>query len=332
MDEQGFSDRLLCFFAGPPGWLEQAPVTRMLIWINIVVFAGELLKTHHWYALLSIPEDVLLTFGANYAVATIREYRVDTLISSCFVHGSLLHLVFNMFAFRDAGSLVERMIGSGWFALLYLFCGIVASVASCAWGWMTDVEWLSVGASGAICGVLGTTTVIAWKVQGWKGPLAQATLRWFVMMAIFGFVAAQSGVGVDNAAHAGGALAGVLVGSLWKRKVETYPMAYYFVGVSALVLVTVAAHVFALSRDPLSHMRMPERYLYAIQSLERGDCAGARRAADRVERLLHDPPFQSSSWKMIERRQKRTVRENLKSIEQLKEVIDGHCSSLLTRS
>lgn len=282
----GLSDRVVRFFAGPPGWLDGAPMTRLLVWANVLVFAGELLHAHTTAALFDVPLATLLRMGANYAPATVLEGRVETLLTACFLHGSLLHIVFNMFALRNVGPLVERAVGSSRFLLMTLVAGMAGSGASAGWAFATNPERVSVGASGAICGVIGATLVLGWRVQGFRGPLTQAMLRWFAFMAIVGFFATRANLLVDNAAHAGGAFTGVIVAVLWRRRTPSRTLATVFDVASILLVAGSALLLVARTRsDPFASMRATDRFRYAVVALEGRRCAEATRGYEAASRL-----------------------------------------------
>src|SRR5262249_50692500 len=93
----------------------------------------------------------LVDWGANDPVRVILRKEYWRLVTMVFVHGGLIHLVFNMWSLWVIGPLVERIYGNLAFAALYLAAGVGGAIASAA---MPPMR-VSVGASGAICGVLG---------------------------------------------------------------------------------------------------------------------------------------------------------------------------------
>lgn len=141
---------------------------------------------------------------------------------------NLLHLLFNMYALYLAGPVVERMYGAVLFVAFYLLCAAGGSIASFAFG----PAPLGVGASGAIFGLFGVL-LVATRVHH---PVIDRQSRAFVgqlgtilmINVVFGLVA---GGRIDNAAHAGGFLAGAVLGlafvpghvptlsSVWQRPV-----------------------------------------------------------------------------------------------------------------
>jgi len=123
------------------------------------------------------------------------------LVSSMFLHAGWLHIAFNMYVLYILGSPLERVLGHGRFLTLYMLSGIGGSVASY---WFSAVNTLSVGASGAIFGLMA-----AWIVIGRR--LDRDVTQILFLLAInvvLGFVIA----GIDWRAHLGGALTGAVVG------------------------------------------------------------------------------------------------------------------------
>ncbi len=122
------------------------------------------------------------------------------LVSSTFLHAGWLHIAFNMYVLFLLGPPLERVLGHGRYLTLYLLSGIGGSVASY---WFSPVGTLSVGASGAIFGLMA-----AWIVVGRR--MDRDVSQVIVLLGInvvLGFVIG----GVDWRAHLGGAVTGALV-------------------------------------------------------------------------------------------------------------------------
>ncbi len=93
----------------------------------------------------------LVRRGANEGTRVISGHEYWRLITSVFVHGGLIHLALNMWSLMAIGPLVERLYGNFTYAVIYLAAGVGGAIASVA----ASPIRVSVGASGAICGVLG---------------------------------------------------------------------------------------------------------------------------------------------------------------------------------
>jgi rhomboid protease GluP len=271
----------------PPDWLDQAPVTRALLALNIGIFALEVVLSR---SLRLILPGVELQLGASYALATIGEGRWETLVTACFLHASLLHVGFNMVALWQAGPLVERTVGSARMAPMYLVAGAFGNLLSVAYGTLArgaSYGNFSVGASGAISGVIAAALVVGWRMQGWRGPVTQAMARWLGFVVVFGLLSNLSGGNIDNAAHIGGALAGGAIAAGWKLR-HKYPDAAARVVLASCVAV-VAACIGVLSvreaTSPFATMMLQERWDFTMQAVSEGRCRDAHDGLLAVERL-----------------------------------------------
>ena len=136
------------------------------------------------------------------------------LLSPVLVHGSLLHLAFNMYFLYLVGPLVEQVYGSARFLLLYLLTAATASLAS----YLLGGPGASVGASGALfglCGVLLVGRALHRPVlQGQQRAMMSQIGGLVVINLILGFGLNSFGGNIDNLAHVGGLLGGLWLGLL----------------------------------------------------------------------------------------------------------------------
>lgn len=276
--------------------LANAPVTGALIATNIGVFAAQVfLAGHPRFAFgggtgrdANVWTAVLRWLGANHSTFTVADNRFETLITSCFLHGSALHLAFNMLVLFQVGPFLERSIGRARFLPLYLGAGIVGSAFSAIAGRFFGAS-LSVGASGSICGLIGAILVLGVRTQGWRGPLARQMGTWLVVLFLLGFAKNVQGgmVQVDNAAHLGGALGGVVIATTWRRGF-VYPKRAQAVIVAACVALVVASGITVYVRDrtdPYLFMDVEERVNAALTSLSAGRCEKAVHAIQRARQM-----------------------------------------------
>jgi membrane associated rhomboid family serine protease len=133
-----------------------------------------------------------------------QKYR---LLTSMFLHGSVMHLASNSFSLYNVGPEVERLFGRGRYLLTYLGSGILANIATYALG----VSQNSLGASGSIFGVVGALGFFWFRNQEAIGPLAGAMLhslkRTLMMNAMYSFYFP----GIDHYGHVFGCLSGALL-------------------------------------------------------------------------------------------------------------------------
>ena len=140
--------------------------------------------------------------------------RPWTLITSIFLHGSLSHLAFNMFALFMFGLLLERFIGSNKFLAVFFVSGLAASIAS------SFVYVSSLGASGAIYGVIGALAAIKPKMVVWTYGVPMPMVAAAGFYLLLDFAGLFYPTDIANAAHIGGLVCGVVIG-LAIRKPES---------------------------------------------------------------------------------------------------------------
>ena len=313
----GFGARLRALVVGAPGTFDGADVTRAIIWVNVLVFVAQLAMAHSRSALLLIPGRLMVLFGANIAPATLFDHRFETLVTSCFLHFSILHIGFNMIALRQVGPFVERVAGPGRFAMMYLASGIAGSIGSALY-WLarhdaSDVR-LSAGASGAVCGGIGAAMILGARIEGWRGPIAQGMARWLGSVFILGLVV--SGV-VDNAAHAGGALGGAIIAALWRRGVTQSAgmqrVALVFAAAICVIsgLVVVGRDLF----DPYITLDSQGRYDRTVADLSARRCGDAHHGLRTLETMPIDIEGTAEDRQLF-----------LLKVRALHIAVDAHCS------
>ena len=132
--------------------------------------------------------------------------RPWTLVSSIFLHGSLAHLMLNGFALALFGSILENIIGSKRFLVLFFIGGIFANIPSIIF------YNSSLGASGAIFGVLGCLTILRPKMIVWLNfmpvPMWLAAIIWALQDVLGVFLPDN----IANLAHLGGLFFGLIYG------------------------------------------------------------------------------------------------------------------------
>lgn len=138
-------------------------------------------------------------------------------ITSIFLHANLTHLVFNLFALILFGLILEKIIGSNKFLLVFFASGILANLVS------VNFYSSSLGASGAVYGVLGCLTILRPKMTVWvyslPMPLFIAAILWIVI-SLFGLIVPSD---VGHIAHLSGILAGFLLGISYLKEHRQEP-------------------------------------------------------------------------------------------------------------
>ena len=162
------------------------------------------------------------------------------LVMAVFLHGSLLHIGFNMWVLYDIGPQIEELYGSARYLFIYIFTGICGYALSSLFG------KTSIGASGAILGLIGVLLALTTghRTAGMQ-MLRSQLIRWLIYIAIMGFMFP----GIDNFAHIGGFVSGYLLGRIMTGRAptdaESRKRAYALGWGTALVVVASFAFMIA---------------------------------------------------------------------------------------
>lgn len=179
----------------PTPWalrLRRAPVTFGVIIATVAVYLGGTL----------IGFDQVLEFGAKDNVSILAG-QVWRLVTPVFLHAGLAHLGVNMYSLFALGPPVERFFGAPRMLALYLLSGISGVVFSLAFN-----PYPSVGASGAIFGLLGALAMFLYLHRGLFGPAGGMQLQQLIIVGALNLVYSAANPGIDLWGHIGGLLAG----------------------------------------------------------------------------------------------------------------------------
>ena len=183
---------------GTPGQIRAFPATVALVAINVVVYLIEIAGGQG--GINNPGGSFVLNFGLfGPYVAEGEWYR---LVTSGFLHASLFHIGFNMFLLYFLGRLLEPSLGTVRFVILYFAALLAGSLGVM----ILDPNALTLGASGAIFGLLGATFVLA-RGRGMDAIAGEIGFL-IVINLVFSFTAANISIG----AHLGGLVAGVICG------------------------------------------------------------------------------------------------------------------------
>ena len=182
------------------------PVTQLLIAINLIVFIAMLGGgADIWHS----SNGVQLDWGANFGPA-VQDGEWWRLGSALFLHFGVIHLALNLLALWDSGQLVERMYGHARFTGIYFSSGLAGNLLSLA---TNEGSAVSGGASGAIFGVYGALLIFLWRGRINIHPHEFRWLFWGAAgFAVITIALGLSVTGIDNAAHIGGFMTGIMGG------------------------------------------------------------------------------------------------------------------------
>lgn len=251
----------------------------------------------------------LFRWGASSASAVVRDGEVWRLLTATVLHGGLLHLALNLYALWVAGTQVTRWFGNGQFLLLYWGAALAGSALSLHFAAQQSV---SVGASGAVFGVLGALLAGVWQHRA-RVPRSVVT-QLLASQGLFVAVSLAQGFtrsGIDNAAHVGGLLAGAgmawllvevvdeEVGAARRRQRQVMAAAATALAVAVLVALAPAGvdHRALLAEQTALRDILPmfEQAEAALQADARAQQEGRLTQADLVDAMAqrHIPAYRA---------------------------------------
>jgi rhomboid protease GluP len=161
----------------------------------------------------AIDGNVLMRLGASLPLP-INLFQPWRFVTAVFLHGSVMHIVFNMWVLMDIGPQIEELYGSARYLFIYVLTGIGGYVVSSTFG------KFSVGGSGALLGLIGVLLAITTgRRSAGMQMLRGQIIRWLIYIAVFGFLFP----GIDNFAHAGGLAAGFALGKIMIDRAPVSP-------------------------------------------------------------------------------------------------------------
>ena len=246
-------------------------MTLALILINVAITTAMLSVQRGGFDLL-----MLQHWGGNVGLLVLHG-EWWRLISAIFIHAGLIHLLANMWVLWNVGRLTERLYGKLPFVVLYLGAGTIASLSSIAW----NVNSLSVGASGAIFGLLGGFLALLMR-DDIRVPAAIVRAHWLstTVFVLFNLITGFIQVGIDNAAHVGGLLGGFALGWLLARPLEAeardeFPFKQVLAAVMLVGFCALATLWQVVGFG--SRFSIPEQYFNSRQWYVTGEMANLKR-------------------------------------------------------
>lgn len=173
-------------------------VTYVLLGLTVLVFLGQLASE------AALGRDLVGALGAKVN-SLIAQGQLWRLITPVFVHAGLLHIAFNMYALYAIGPQVEGPFGHARFFFLYLYSGVAGVLLS-----LLMSTKPSVGASGAIFGLIGALAVYLYRHRKEFGDIGRQRLMNVATIMVINLVIGLS-PGIDNWGHVGGLMGGAAV-------------------------------------------------------------------------------------------------------------------------
>lgn len=171
------------------------------LWLSIIIIIIFLLQKF-------IPVFTDL-FILDSRLVTIRFW---TLLTAIFLHSGVVHLLYNLFALALFGSILENIIGTRKFLILFFVSGLAASFASLPF--YTRV----LGASGAVFGIIGMLGILRPKMTVWLYHMPMPMILALFVWAIGDIIGIYAPSGTANIAHLGGLAIGVIAGFYYYKQ------------------------------------------------------------------------------------------------------------------
>ncbi|SHM44720.1 Membrane associated serine protease, rhomboid family [Anaerosporobacter mobilis DSM 15930] len=186
-------------------YISPIAITCSILLINIIIFLIMDLS-FDW----SIYNAFVEQGGISYDTI-VKDHQFYRFLTHMFIHADMDHLFGNMIVLFFIGSQVEKRLGKYRYLILYFIGGFVAAITSLGYNRIQDSSTLSIGASGAIFAVVGAMVAIVIFNKREFEEIGIRQLLFFVVISIINGMNAQ---GIDNAAHVGGLLAGLILGQV----------------------------------------------------------------------------------------------------------------------
>ena len=190
---------------------KKAYVNGLLIALNVLFFL--------YLEITGSSEDAyfMYTKGAMYAPAVLEDGEYYRLLTAMFMHFGIRHIMNNMLVLFVIGDNLERALGKIRYLFFYLTCGVLANVISLLWEiWFPGSRMVvSAGASGAIFGVIGG---LLYVVGVNRGRLEDLSSRQLATMVLFSLYFGFTSTGVNNVAHVGGLVSGIVMAWILYRR------------------------------------------------------------------------------------------------------------------
>ncbi len=189
------------------------------------------------FGFLSPDQNSLFMLGATGTIPVLEMGRFWTLISASYLHGGLLHILFNMMALRQIGPWVSAEFGTSRMFVIYTVSGVAGYLASCFAGIP-----FTIGASASVCGLIGALFYFGKSRGGNYGAaVSREVSGWLISLVVFGLIMP----GINNWGHGGGIVGGIIAAKiLGYRERSREGAAHHAIAIFCL-LVTLAVLAWA---------------------------------------------------------------------------------------
>ena len=169
-------------------------VTTVLIVLNILIYLFMILTNNY---------KTFIYLFSTYGPSIIVNGEFYRLITAAFLHGSIFHLLFNCYSLYVIGSQIESFMGKAKYLIIYLFSAVCGGLLSVL---INDAA--TIGASGAIFGLLGSILYFGYHYRVYLGTVIKSQI---IPLIVLNLLVGFMNPGIDNFAHIGGLIGGVLI-------------------------------------------------------------------------------------------------------------------------
>ncbi len=182
---------------------KNAYVSIILLAVNVLVFL-----------LCAVTADRIYEKGAMITEVVLRDGEFYRLFTAMFLHADVQHLANNMIMLALVGAIVENYTGHAFYLFMYILAGLFGNMISMAYEIRNNLRWFSVGASGALMGLVGF--VVVWIVINRHSFIRNRNMVFrLLLLSVFVIQACFFQEGANTAAHLGGFLTGFVLGIIY---------------------------------------------------------------------------------------------------------------------
>lgn len=207
-------------------------IVNVGMYIISLIFSGKDigLTLNPMYALT--PSLKTLTFlGASGRIPILEFGSWWSLFTANWLHGGILHILFNMMALKTVAPLVMKEFGLSRMFIIYILSGAVGFIFS----YLGNVP-VTIGASAGLCGLIGSLWYFGRSRGGeWGRLVYKQTSGWLVSLALIGFLLPN----IDNWGHAGGFIGGIIFGWLFSYTDKRMENAFHYISALILALLVI---------------------------------------------------------------------------------------------
>jgi rhomboid protease GluP len=224
--------------------ISESAIWKTIIYTNIIFFIISLILTGsdlkfdiHPFSALSPSNKSLVGLGASGTFSINNYHEWWSLITANFLHGSLIHILFNMLAVYQLAPLISKVYGQYRMFIIYIISGVFGFYLS----YIAGIQ-ITIGASGSICGLIGASFYFGKSRGGVFGrALYKQTVSWIIFIIIFGILVPN----INNWGHGGGLISGIFLGMVLGYNDRIKENKFHKISALILALITLCVLIWS---------------------------------------------------------------------------------------